>query len=44
MHVATYLGWTPHLLAYGNSGDSCGPKSEVVGYGAVAYFANAAES
>jgi AmmeMemoRadiSam system protein B len=37
MHVAQHLGWKPHLLAYANSGDTCGSRREVVGYGAVAY-------
>jgi MEMO1 family protein len=37
MHVAQHFGWRPHLLAYANSGDTCGSRREVVGYGAVAY-------
>jgi MEMO1 family protein len=37
MSIARRLGWTPHLLAYANSGDTCGSQREVVGYGAVAY-------
>lgn len=37
MTIAHHLGWKPHLLAYGNSGDTCGSPREVVGYGAVAY-------
>jgi len=37
MRVAQHFGWTPHLCAYANSGDTCGPRREVVGYGAVAY-------
>jgi AmmeMemoRadiSam system protein B len=37
MHVAQQFGWQPHLLAYLNSGDTCGSQREVVGYGAVAY-------
>jgi AmmeMemoRadiSam system protein B len=37
MYVAEQLGWRPHLLAYANSGDTCGSRREVVGYGAVAY-------
>jgi MEMO1 family protein len=37
MHIAQRLGWKPHLLAYANSGDTCGSRREVVGYGAVAY-------
>jgi AmmeMemoRadiSam system protein B len=39
MHVAQHFGWQPHLLAYLNSGDTCGARREVVGYGAVAYTA-----
>lgn len=39
MHLARRLGWTPHLLAYGTSGDTCGPKSGVVGYASIAYTA-----
>jgi AmmeMemoRadiSam system protein B len=39
MRIAEHFGWTPHLCAYANSGDTCGPKREVVGYGAVAYSA-----
>lgn len=37
MRMAARLHWTPHLLAYANSGDTCGSRREVVGYGAVAY-------
>jgi AmmeMemoRadiSam system protein B len=37
MHVAQRFGWKPHLLAYANSGDTCGSHREVVGYGAAAY-------
>ena len=37
MYVAQHFGWQPHLLAYANSGDTCGSRREVVGYGAVAY-------
>lgn len=37
MHVSQRLGWKPHLLSYANSGDTCGSRREVVGYGAVAY-------
>lgn len=39
MNLAELLNWQPHLLAYGNSGDTCGPRREVVGYGAVCYTA-----
>jgi AmmeMemoRadiSam system protein B len=37
MHIAQRLNWREHLLAYANSGDTCGSRREVVGYGAVAY-------
>lgn len=37
MRIAEHFGWRPHLLAYANSGDTCGSPREVVGYGAVAY-------
>lgn len=37
MRIAHNFGWTPHLCAYANSGDTCGSKREVVGYGAVCY-------
>jgi AmmeMemoRadiSam system protein B len=37
MRLAQHFGWTPHLCAYANSGDTCGSKREVVGYGAVVY-------
>lgn len=37
MHIARKLHWQPHLLAYANSGDTCGSREQVVGYGAVAY-------
>jgi AmmeMemoRadiSam system protein B len=37
MEVVARLGWQAHLLAYSNSGDTCGSKAAVVGYGAVAY-------
>jgi AmmeMemoRadiSam system protein B len=39
MHLAQKLGWQPHRLAYTNSGATCGPHRNVVGYGAVAYTA-----
>ena len=41
MHLARRLDWIPRLLNYCNSGDTCGPKHKVVGYGAVAYCAEA---
>ena len=37
MAIARQLGWTAHVLDYRNSGDTCGPRSEVVGYGAVIF-------
>ena len=37
MAISDRLGWTPHVVDYRNSGDTCGPRSEVVGYGAVVY-------
>lgn len=37
MHVAQQLNWQAHRLAYANSGDTCGPKHEVVGYAALAF-------
>jgi AmmeMemoRadiSam system protein B len=40
MRVAQHFGWTPHLCAYANSGDTCGSQREVVGYGAVSYTEN----
>ncbi len=40
MLVARQLGWQAKLLAYANSGDTCGPRQEVVGYGAVAFTAH----
>jgi hypothetical protein len=39
MVAARKLGWQARLLTYQNSGDTCGPRQEVVGYGAVAYGA-----
>ena len=37
MTLARQLGWTAHVLDYRNSGDTCGPRSEVVGYGSVIF-------
>jgi AmmeMemoRadiSam system protein B len=37
MDLARRLGWSPHLLAYANSGDTCGSSEQVVGYCAIAY-------
>ena len=39
MYMAQRFAWQPHLLAYANSGDTCGSRREVVGYGALAYTA-----
>jgi MEMO1 family protein len=37
MHIAKKKGWKGTLLDYRNSGDTAGPKSEVVGYGCYAF-------
>jgi AmmeMemoRadiSam system protein B len=37
MHYAKEQGWQPQLLDLRTSGDTAGPKDEVVGYGAFAY-------
>ncbi len=37
MAIARRLGWTAHVLDYRNSGDTCSPRQEVVGYGAVVF-------
>ena len=37
MHIAKRKKWTGKLLDYRNSGDTAGPKSEVVGYGCYAF-------
>lgn len=37
MTIAKQLGWMAHVLDYRNSGDTCGSRSEVVGYGAVIF-------
>jgi AmmeMemoRadiSam system protein B len=39
MMLAAQQGWSPRLLAYANSGDTCSDHRAVVGYGAVAYDA-----
>jgi AmmeMemoRadiSam system protein B len=36
MALARRLNWKFHLLKYANSGDTAGPKNEVVGYAALA--------
>lgn len=35
--VAKRLDWKAHILAYANSGDTCGSRYDVVGYGAAAF-------
>jgi AmmeMemoRadiSam system protein B len=35
--VAERLDWRAHILAYANSGDTCGLHHDVVGYGAAAF-------
>jgi hypothetical protein len=42
MHIAKKMGWKGKLLDYRNSGDTAGPKSEVVGYGCYAFCETAA--
>lgn len=37
LHIARQLNWQAYRLAYANSGDTCGPKHEVVGYAALAF-------
>jgi MEMO1 family protein len=39
MLAARRLEWTAHVADYRNSGDTCSPRNEVVGYGAVVYTA-----
>jgi AmmeMemoRadiSam system protein B/AmmeMemoRadiSam system protein A len=43
MHLARQQGWRPRLLDCRNSGDTAGDKSRVVGYAAIAFYAQAAE-
>ncbi len=38
MHLARWLGWRAGLLDYATSADAGGPPSEVVGYGAYAFW------
>ncbi len=38
MHIAKSKGWTGRLLDYRNSGDTAGPKTQVVGYGCYAFY------
>ena len=44
MHLARERGWKPRLLDCRNSGDTAGDKSRVVGYAAIAFYAQAAET
>ncbi len=36
--IAKKMGWQGRLLKYGNSGDTSGQKSKVVGYASVAFY------
>jgi AmmeMemoRadiSam system protein B len=38
MHIAKNKGWKGKLLDYRNSGDTAGPKDQVVGYGCYAFY------
>lgn len=38
MHIAKKKGWKGKFLDYRNSGDTAGPKTEVVGYGCYAFY------
>jgi AmmeMemoRadiSam system protein B len=38
MHLAKKLNWQGKLLDYRNSGDTAGPKDNVVGYGCYAFY------
>jgi AmmeMemoRadiSam system protein B len=38
MHIAKSKKWKARLLDYRNSGDTAGPKSNVVGYSAIAFY------
>jgi len=39
MSIARSLGWQGDLLDYRNSGDTAGPRDQVVGYGAYRFGA-----
>ncbi len=39
MHLAQRLKWTAVAFGYCNSGDTCGPRTSVVGYGSVGWRA-----
>ncbi len=38
MHLAKSKGWKGSFLDYRNSGDTAGPKDQVVGYGCYAFY------
>ena len=38
MHLARMKGWRGSFVAYANSGDTSGDRSQVVGYGCYAFF------
>jgi AmmeMemoRadiSam system protein B len=38
MHIAKKNGWKGKLLDYRNSGDTAGPRTQVVGYGCYAFY------
>lgn len=38
MHIAKKKGWAGKLLDYRNSGDTAGPRDNVVGYGCYAFY------
>lgn len=38
LNIAKQNEWMPVLLKYANSGDTAGPKTEVVGYTAIAFY------
>ena len=40
LNLAQQNSWSPYLLHYSNSGDTAGNKDQVVGYTAIAFFAN----
>lgn len=37
LRIAARFGWTAHVLDYRNSGDTCGGRDQVVGYGAAVF-------
>ncbi len=38
LHMAKARNWQPVLLDYANSGDTAGPRRQVVGYAAIAFY------